>query len=472
VFKIYNTLTSRKEVFKPLSRSLVRMYVCGPTVYDKTHIGHAKAYLAFDVLRRYLEFKGYNVLEVVNITDIDDKIIRKSIELKVDYREIADKYYRDFMEACEKLNIRRAHIYPKATEHIEDIINIIKELIEKGYAYEADGNVYFDVKRFKDYGKLSKINLEQVKPQEEGVGKRNPQDFALWKKAKPMEPYWDSPWGPGRPGWHIECSAMSSKYLGKQFDIHGGGEDLIFPHHENEIAQSEACFNKTPWVKYWVHVGLLMMGKDKMSKSYGNIITVEEITAKYSPMKVRFYLISGHYRSQMVFQEESLESVGAAYERILNTISALKSISSAMDVKVKEGSLKRIMNVGRIRRRFLEALDDDLNTPKALAEIHSLTNLANDEIIPKEDNLAASVALKVYEDAYRILGVFRETFEEWKAGEDKRLYELVNLLVTVRQIHRSRKDWEVADLIARGLRSLGIELSDQKDKTVWWFKST
>jgi cysteinyl-tRNA synthetase len=215
-----------------------------------------------------------------------------------------------------------------------------------------------------------------------------------------------------------------------------------------------------------------MMGKDKMSKSYGNIITVEEITAKYSPMKVRFYLISGHYRSQMVFQEESLESVGAAYERILNTISALKSISSAMDVNVKEGSLKRVMNVGRIRRRFLEALDDDLNTPKALAEIHSLTNLANDEIIPKEDNLAASVALKVYEDAYRILGVFRETFEEWKAGEDKRLYELINLLVTVRQIHRSRKDWEVADLIARGLRSLGIELSDQKDKTVWWFKST
>lgn len=469
MFKIYNTLTSNKEVFRPISRSIVKMYVCGPTVYDKTHIGHAKTYISFDVLRRYLEFKGYNVLKVVNITDIDDKIIRKAIEMNVDYRDVAKENYEDFMRTCEKLNIKKAHVYPKATEHIEEMIKIIEKLIEKRYAYEVDGNVYFNVRKFIDYGKLSKVNIEQMKPQEEAAGKINPQDFALWKKAKPMEPYWNSPWGPGRPGWHIECSAMSSKYLGRQFDIHGGGEDLIFPHHENEIAQSEACFGKKPWVKYWVHVGLLMMGKDKMSKSLGNIITVEEITKRYSPMEFRFYIVSGHYRSQTIFQEESLEASKNAYRRIMNTISTLKSIALIGGEKTKDETLKNIMMVSRIRRRILEAMDDDLNTPKALAELHGLTTFINDKVIPNEDIITARLALKIYSEISEILGIFREVFEE-KIEQDKRLYELINLLITVRQIHRNRRDWEIADLIAKNLRDMGIEISDQKDKTIWWFK--
>ncbi|MEM2136553.1 MAG: DALR domain-containing protein, partial [Candidatus Methanomethylicia archaeon] len=335
---------------------------------------------------------------------------------------------------------------------------------------EVDGNIYYNVRKFKNYGKLSKINIDQMKVMEDASGKINPQDFALWKRAKSMEPYWNAPWGPGRPGWHIECSAMSSKYLGKQFDIHGGGEDLIFPHHENEIAQSEAYFSKEPWVKYWVHVGLLMMGKDKMSKSIGNVITIEEITKKYNPMEVRFYLISGHYRSQTIFQEESLESIGNTYRRLVNTILTLRSITITGRGKFGEEGSRRIMEISRIRRRFMEALDDDLNTPKALAELHALTNLVNNEVIPNEDKLASTIALKTYMDMHETLGIFKDIFEV-EEREDKRVYELINLLITIRNIHRSRKDWEAADLIANELRSMGIELSDQKDKTLWRFKS-
>lgn len=468
MFKIYNTLTARKEVFKPLSKSIVKMYVCGPTVYDKTHIGHAKAYLSFDVLRRYLEFKGYNVFQVVNITDIDDKIIRKAIERNRSYKDIAKEYYEDFIEACEKLNIKKAHVYPNATDHINEIIDMVKKLIEKDYAYEVDGNVYFNVKKLKDYGKLSKVSIDEMKTQEEALGKINPQDFALWKKAKPMEPYWESPWGPGRPGWHIECSAMSSKYLGEQFDIHGGGEDLIFPHHENEIAQSEACFNKIPWVKYWVHVGLLTVGKDKMSKSLGNVISVKEITNKYSPMEVRYYLISGHYRSQTIFQEENLEAVKIAYGKMVKTISALKNLRFIEKSVVDNETLNRVIYVSKIRRKIIEALDDDLNTPKALAELHKLTSFVNSEVIPNDDSTTANIALKVYLEIYEILGIFKEEFEE--VSVNKRLYDLVNLLITIRHMYRTRREWEMADFIAKNLRNMGIELSDQKDKTIWWFK--
>ncbi|RLE52333.1 MAG: cysteine--tRNA ligase, partial [Candidatus Methanomethylicota archaeon] len=328
VLQVYNTLTRKKEIFKPLDPNIVKIYVCGPTVYDKTHIGHARTYVTFDVIRRYLEFKGFNVFYVVNITDIEDKIIAKSLKTGKSWKEVADEYTADFFKAVDALNIKRAHIYPRVSEHIEDIIHFIEKLIEKGHAYEAEGNVYFDVDSFSDYGKLSNISRDQLKPQEEGPGKKNPYDFALWKKAKPGEPYWQSPWGPGRPGWHIECSVMSSKYLGAQFDIHGGGQDLIFPHHENEIAQSEAYFGVNPWVKYWLHTGMLIMGTEKMSKSIGNVITVEEILKSYKPMEVRFYLLSCHYRSQLAFSDEALKHAKAAYNKILNAISSLQSILS------------------------------------------------------------------------------------------------------------------------------------------------
>jgi len=467
VLQVYNTLTRKKEIFKPLDPNIVKIYVCGPTVYDKTHIGHARTYVTFDVIRRYLELKGFNVFYVVNITDIEDKIIAKSLKTGKSWKEVADEYTADFFKAVDALNIKRAHIYPRVSEHIEDIIHFIEKLIEKGHAYEAEGNVYFDVDSFSDYGKLSNISRDQLKPQEEGPGKKNPYDFALWKKAKPGEPYWQSPWGPGRPGWHIECSVMSSKYLGAQFDIHGGGQDLIFPHHENEIAQSEAYFGVNPWVKYWLHTGMLIMGTEKMSKSIGNVITVEEILKSYKPMEVRFYLLSCHYRSQLAFSDEALKHAKAAYNKILNAISSLQSILSEVEAvyKVSRNSIELIRKISEIRAKFIEAMDDDFNTPVAVSALHSLTSLVNKEVIPSSDVAAALAAIRVYEDASRILGVFEEKFKG--EGDFQLISSLINLALAVRQKHRERKEWEIADWIASELRKLGIELSDMKDKTIW-----
>lgn len=464
---VYNTLTREKEIFKPLEPNIVKFYVCGPTVYDKTHIGHARTYVAFDVIRRYLEFKGFNVFYVVNITDVEDKIIAKSMKTGKTWREVADEYIADFFQAIDALNIKRAHIYPRVSEHIQDIIKFIEKLIEKGHAYEAEGNVYFDVDSFSDYGKLSNISREQLKTQEEGPGKKKPYDFALWKKAKPGEPYWQSPWGPGRPGWHIECSVMSSKYLGSQFDIHGGGQDLIFPHHENEIAQSEAYFGKNPWVKYWLHTGMLIMGKEKMSKSMGNVITVEEILRSYKPMELRFYLLSCHYRSQLAYSDEAMRHSKASYMRMLNAISSLQSLLSESkgEFKASDKSINLIRKIWRIKAKFLEAMDDDFNTPVAVSALHSLTSLVNREIIPSSDLASALAAIKVFEDASRILGVFEESLRG--EGELQLVTSLINLVLAVRQKHRERKEWDIADWIASELRKLGIELSDMKDKTLW-----
>lgn len=290
---VYNTLSKTKEIFKPLEPPLVKIYVCGPTPYDHTHVGHARTYISFDLIRRYLEYKGYSVYHVMNITDIDDKIIRRARELNIEWTEIPKIYTKEFLDVLNKLNIKMPHVMPRVTEHINDIIEFIKILIDKGYAYESSGSVYFEVDKFPDYGKLSGIARREEWRQEEDVikEKKKPYDFALWKKAKPGEPYWESPWGPGRPGWHIECSVMSSRYLGSQFDIHGGGRDLIFPHHENEIAQSEAYFGVKPWVKYWIHVGYLTIQGEKMSKSLGNIIPVYEVLSKYEPEVLRLYLL-------------------------------------------------------------------------------------------------------------------------------------------------------------------------------------
>ncbi|HIP89105.1 MAG TPA: cysteine--tRNA ligase, partial [Thermococcus paralvinellae] len=296
--KIYNTLTKQKEEFKPLKEGEVRMYVCGPTVYDYTHLGHARTYIAFDVIRRYLEHRGYTVLMVMNFTDIDDKIIRRAQETGEDPKELAEKFLKYFLEDMKALKVKPADIYPRVTEHIQDIIKFVEKLEEKGYAYEGSDGVYFEVQKFKDYGKLSGIKLEELRKGarvEPGEGKRNPEDFALWKKAKPGEPKWDSPWGEGRPGWHIECSTMSTKYLGEQFDIHGGGNDLIFPHHENEIAQTEACTGKR-WVRYWLHTGFVMVKGEKMSKSLGNFVTIRELLQRYSPEVIRFFVLQKHYR--------------------------------------------------------------------------------------------------------------------------------------------------------------------------------
>ncbi len=472
VLQVYNTLTRGKEKFEPIDSKLVRIYVCGPTVYDKTHIGHVRTYVAFDVIRRYIEFKGYNVFYVVNITDIDDKIIMKSISTGRKWNDIANEYIKDFFNATDKLNIKRAHIYPRVTQHIEDIIRFIEKLIEKGYAYEAFGNVYFEVDSFRDYGKLSRISRGQLRAQEEGEGKKKPYDFALWKKAKPGEPFWNSPWGPGRPGWHIECSVMSSKYLGSQFDIHGGGQDLIFPHHENEIAQSEAFFGVKPWVKYWLHTGMLIMGKEKMSKSIGNVITVEEILRRYSPMELRYYLVSTHYRSQLIYSEESLMHAKAAYERMVTAISNLKTLIHEEEAvyRVSSESIKTINEIANVRDEFIKAMDDDFNTPRAISALHKLTSIVNKKILSSSDVVSAIAAIKVFEEAGLILGLFKESFEERRKEDEKMIRSLIELVLAVRQKHRSMKNWEIADWIASELRKLGIELSDFKDRTKWWFK--
>ncbi len=328
--RIYNTQTRQKEEFRPLREGEVRMYVCGPTVYDYTHIGHARTYIAFDVVRRYFEHKGYTVMMVMNFTDIDDKIIRRANETGENPRELAEKFLRYFLEDMGALKVKPADIYPRVTEHIGDIVNFIKKLEERGYAYEGGDGVYFEVKKFKDYGKLSGIKVEDLVKGarvEPGEGKRNPEDFALWKKAKPGEPKWESPWGEGRPGWHIECSTMSTKYLGESFDIHGGGNDLIFPHHENEIAQTEACTGHE-WVRYWMHTGFLMVNGEKMSKSLGNFTTIREALKRYDPEVIRLFVLQRHYRSPLDYTEEGMEHAKNNLERLYNT---LENIRVAMD---------------------------------------------------------------------------------------------------------------------------------------------
>ncbi|MGB9613708.1 MAG: cysteine--tRNA ligase, partial [Candidatus Margulisiibacteriota bacterium] len=326
--KIYNTLTRRKEEFIPLNPPEVKMYVCGITPYDETHLGHARAYVTFDVIRRYLEYLGYKVTYIQNITDIDDKIIKKSETIskpeiqdpKQACAEIAQKYTDSYFEVMDKLKVKRADVYPKATDHIGEMVSWIRGLIEKGYAYVVNGDVYFEVDKFADYGKLSKRKrkdmLAGLPRVEVDPRKKNPLDFALWKKAKEGEPSWESPWGPGRPGWHLECSVMSTKYLGEQFEIHGGGMDLEFPHHENEIAQTEALTAKKPWVKYWIHNGFVTVNKQKMSKSLGNFFTLKEIYEKFDPMVVRFFLLLTHYRSPINYSDKEMGSAQQAYARI------------------------------------------------------------------------------------------------------------------------------------------------------------
>ncbi|MCS7099214.1 MAG: cysteine--tRNA ligase, partial [Sulfolobales archaeon] len=335
MLKLYSTLTKRVEDFEPSETGIVKAYFCGPTPYDHLHLGHARAFVSFDFLRRYLGLRGYNVLYVQNITDIDDKIIRRAGELGVEWRDIAGKYTREYLELLKELRIE-VDLHPKVTEHIDDIVKFIEVLISKGHAYVApSGSVYFDISTYRDYGRLSgRVSREEWRQEEEFLAeKRNPFDFALWKAAKPGEPYWNSPWGPGRPGWHIECSVMSSKYLGSTIDIHGGGQDLIFPHHENERAQSESYFGTSPWVRYWVHVGPLTIVGEKMSKSLGNIIRLTDAVKTWGPEVIRLWIFSAHYRRPLDYREEALEQAKAVFRKVLNTYSTLLKMLKELPVE-------------------------------------------------------------------------------------------------------------------------------------------
>ena len=453
--KVFNTLSGQKEEFLPQDDE-VKMYVCGVTPYDNCHIGHAMSYIIFDVIRRYLQFSGYKVKYVQNITDIDDKIIDRANQLGIPPRELAQKYTDSYFEDMDGLNIGRADIYPRATEEIPKIIEVIQGLIDKGYAYSAQGSVYFRVRSVADYGKLSHRSLESMIATECAVGgeeKEYPMDFALWKVAKPGEPWWQSPWGKGRPGWHIECSAMSLKYLGDTLDIHGGGQDLVFPHHENEIAQSESFTGTKPFVKYWLHNGLVQLGEDKMSKSLGNLITIKEALEKYSPDAIRIFVISSHYRSPITYSEEALEAAERGADRLRQAVHG-------------EGRGKKLgesVDVEPYRQRFTEAMDDDFSTPQALA---TLFDLAREINRADEAGLEAVEARKVLLELGNVLGLTLKLPERLPLDAEP----LIQLLISIRDRLREAKQWQLADDIRAKLAELGIALEDTPQGTVWKHK--
>ncbi|MCX6008600.1 MAG: cysteine--tRNA ligase [Chloroflexi bacterium] len=448
--KVFNTLTGQKEEFRPKGKT-VNIYVCGVTVYDDCHIGHAMSYVIFDVIRRYLEFKGCEVKHVQNFTDIDDKIINRANQLGISSSELAEKYIDEYFKDMDALNIERAHVYPKATEETPKIIEVIQGLIAKGCAYESEGSVYFRVKNFTGYGKLSHQALDDMISRgssEEGK-KEYPLDFALWKAAKPGEPFWPSPWGQGRPGWHIECSAMALKYLGETIDIHGGGQDLIFPHHENEITQSESFTGVAPFVRYWLHNGLLQLGENKMSKSLGNLITVKQALERYSADAIRLFILGSHYRSPLTYSEESLKAAEVGMER-------LRQVTRDGG----GGGGKTVLDSEPFRRRFTESMDDDFNTAQAVAVLFDLAREINRA---REENYDVADAQNTLAELAKVLGF---TLEE-PARPPLEAEPLIGLLIEIRDELRKAKQWQLADMIRQRLIELGIVLEDTPKGTVW-----
>ena len=467
---VYNTLTKRKEPFHPLRPGEVRIYVCGPTVYDYIHVGNARSFVAFDVVRRYLEYKGFKVKFVSNITDVDDKTIRRAKELNITLQQLGELYTEAYFEDLKALRVRKADVNPRATQHIGEMIALIEKLIEKGYAYVVEGNVYYDVTKFPEYGKLSGVKVESLikgARVEVDPNKKNPADFALWKSRKPGEPFWYSPWGPGRPGWHIECSVMSSIYLGETFDIHAGGKDLIFPHHENEIAQSEAASGK-PLARYWLHNEWLTINGEKMSKSLGNYITVREAVSKYGAQTLRMFLISAHYRSPIDFNERTIEQARRNLEKIRSSIQAFRRLRE-LETQV-EGEKELLAHVEDLRHRFEEAMDDDFNTPKALAAIFDFISELN-EFTGSREGVSRETkgrVLKVIEELLDgVLGIETKVEEKEVQGLSPKLVELI---LEVRNVLRRRRDYETADFIRSKLEELGFVIEDSASGTKWKFK--
>lgn len=449
--KIYDTLTARKEDFTPCNDNEIKMYVCGVTPYDSCHIGHAMSYIIFDVVRRYLKFRGYNVKYVQNFTDIDDKIIARANERNMPAKEMAEEFINEYFDDMDSLNIMRADFYPRATEEVPDIIRVVQTLIDKGHAYELNGDVYFRIQSADNYGKLSHRNLDDLRAGariEVDEDKEYALDFALWKAAKPGEPSWDSPWGLGRPGWHIECSVMSQKYLGDTIDIHGGGQDLIFPHHENEIAQSEAFTGVVPFVKYWMHNGLLQLDQEKMSKSLGNLITVREILEQSSADALRLFVLSSHYRSPLSFSDEGLAAMEKGAERLTRAAN-LESNST-------QGNP---LDADPYKQRFIEAMNDDFNSAQAMAALFDLAREINKA---DEEGNPVAQAQNTLRDLAGILGLkLEEVQAEFDGGP------FVDLLVNVRSELRVAKQWQLSDMIRDRLIELGISLEDTPQGTKW-----
>ncbi|MGB9802766.1 cysteine--tRNA ligase [Desulfofundulus sp.] len=478
--EIYNTLTRRKEKFVPREPGRVDMYVCGPTTYNFIHLGNARPLVFFDTVRRYFRYRGFQVKYVQNFTDVDDKIINRAREEGVDALALARKYIDEYFRDAGALNVRPADVHPRVSEHIPEIIDLISALVEKKAAYVVDKDVYFDIRAFPEYGKLSGRTLDEMQAGarvEVDPRKKHPMDFALWKAAKPGEPAWDSPWGKGRPGWHIECSAMALKYLGHNFDIHGGGFDLVFPHHENEIAQAEAATGQ-PFVRYWMHNGFITVNQEKMSKSLGNFFLVREILDKFPPEVVRFFLLSTHYRSPLDFDDEKMAAAGRGLDRFKNSIRLLtEALERPSRDRVKPEDEEFIAALGKYHQDFVAAMDDDFNTALAVAICFELARevnayLHNTGEYPCRE--ALEKAMNLFQSFNEVLGLFRveegtgRILIEGRHAKSNGLEEaLLDLLLEVRQQARARKDWATADHIRDRLKELGIILEDTPGGVRW-----
>ena len=477
--KLYNTMTNKIEEFKTIEENKVKMYVCGPTVYNYIHLGNARPIVVFDTLARYFKYKGMEVDYVQNFTDVDDKIINKSIEEGISASEVSEKYIKCFFEDINRLNILESVKRPKVTENMEEIIEIIQKLIDNGFAYEKDGDVYFEVKKYKDYGKLSNQKIEEL---ELGARidvseiKKNPMDFALWKKKKKEgEPFWESPWGQGRPGWHIECSAMAKKYLGDTFDIHGGGQDLVFPHHENEIAQSKCAYHGN-FANYWLHNGFIQINGDKMSKSLGNFFLLREILEKFSGNVVRLFILSTHYRKPINFSFENMEDTKKALQNIVKSMNKFEGIvekyKNEKTVEIK--NLDFSQKIDEFDKKFEDAMDEDMNTPQALATIFDQIRETNKFISVNKDELSTIYAEteKSYESLKRKIGnvfgieIEMENSAKEEDGENMELTKkLIELLIKLRSEARSEKNFKLSDEIRDELKVLGVEIKDNRDGT-------
>jgi cysteinyl-tRNA synthetase len=485
--RIYNSQTKQKDPFVPLNPPRVGIYVCGVTVYDSCHIGHARSMIVFDVLVRFLRYQGYQVSYVRNFTDIDDKIINRAFQEKVAPDVLANRYINEFEEDMKVLGVLPPDVEPRATQHIPEIIDLVQKLIDRGRAYEVDGDVFFAVEGFQPYGLLSNRNLEEMQAGariEVDPRKRHPMDFALWKKGKTGEPVWDSPWGPGRPGWHIECSAMSSRYLGETFDIHGGGKDLIFPHHENELAQSMAVSGK-PLAHFWVHNGFVTIQGEKMSKSLGNFLTIQEMVRRFHPEVIRFFLLSRHYRSPVDYSDQAMQEAQAGLKRLYRVLEDLERPQERPQSKGNQVLTAEIIGeaegvVKAFQDKFLEAMEDDFNTAQAIGHLHELATHLNrfmDTVKPKELKTLAGIfsrASSLLLDYGKILGCFSQLPADYLSQERDRLArkrglepEKIEAILAARQQARQEKDWLKADALREQLTAMHVETKDTPRGTLW-----
>ena len=471
MLEVYNTLTRQKEKFRPINENRVNIFVCGPTVYDLSHIGHARTYAAFDIIVRYLRFKGYSVFYLMNITDVDDKIIDRAKENNIDPIELAKEYMNEFNEDLNSLRINSINLFAKASEYMSEIISQIEGLIQKEYAYVVNGEVYFNISKFKDYGKLSHQTIDDIRRHriEPDPKKKNPNDFSLWKCRKEGEPSWDSPWGKGRPGWHIEDTAITLTHFGPTYDIHGGALELMFPHHEAEIAQAEALTGKKPLVKYWIHTGVLNVRGRKMSKSFGNFITIKEIIKKFKPEVLRFFFSQSHYRSNVDFKEENLVKSKEALENLYRLYRKLNNLLDTASDKLGPKDKAILKKIDEHEQNFYSAMDNDFNTPMAISSLISLGKDVDKYIRENTSKKILQHTLDTFDRLDNILGLFQDIKQ--RKYEKNKLDDIIQIIIDLREYFRESGNWKISDEIRERLNNLGITIEDTSNKPKWTIKN-